>query len=191
VSTQSHGSARSVGHQQVTAAASSSSINNLLSAASIACAVALVALNHESGCRYTMNHCQVPCGIFDDPAMINELKQSSLTIRKAIVQSNALHGQYIDTTPLNANQFIRWVMTKEDHADKIISTISDYCLCQRVKRANFHTEVEYLNALKLHHVVMQAAMRAKQSMDLVACEELELAIDDLAMMYTPVMATQV
>jgi Nickel-containing superoxide dismutase len=178
-------------HKMITRSTTSSS-NSFLSAGSVAClAVLVVTLNHENDVHYTMNHCQVPCGIFDDPAMINELKQSCLTIRKAIVQSNSLHGQYVDTTPLNANQFIRWVMTKEDHADKIISTMSDYCLCQRVKRANFSTELEYLNALKLHHVVMQAAMKTKQSMDLVACEELELAIDDLAKMYTPVVSTQV
>jgi hypothetical protein len=183
LSTQSHG--RCAGYQHVT------SSFNLLSATSVAVIASLVAFNQENDFRYTMNHCQVPCGIFDDPAMINELKQSCLTIRKAIVQANALHGHYVDTTPLNANQFIRWIMTKEDHADKIVSTISDYCLCQRVKRANFPTELEYLNALKLHHVVMQAAVKAKQSMDLIACEELDLAIDDLAMIYTPLVATQV
>jgi hypothetical protein len=45
-------------------------------------------------------------------------------------------------------------------------------------------------------IIMQAAMNAKQSidllqqsMDLLACEELELANNDLAMIYTPVVAT--
>jgi hypothetical protein len=36
---------------------------------------------------------------------------------------------------------------------------------------------------------MQAAMNAKQSKDVRACEELELANNDLAMIYTPVVAT--
>jgi nickel superoxide dismutase len=31
------------------------------------------------------------------------------------------------------NQLVRWVMNKENHAQKIISTISDYFLTQRVK----------------------------------------------------------
>ena len=145
---------------------------------------------HNNTRIYTLNHCQVPCGIFNDPAMVEDLKQACLTIRKAIVQSNELHGNYVDTTPLNANQFIRWIMTKEEHANKIISTVSDYCLCQRVKRGSFATEADYLNALKIHHVVMQAAMKAKQSMDIQACEALEHAVADLAKMYTPVVATQ-
>ena len=36
------------------------------------------------------NHCQVPCGIFDDPAKVSELKQDAATIRKAMVQTNEL-----------------------------------------------------------------------------------------------------
>jgi hypothetical protein len=163
-----------------------------LLAASGVCAVAVAGQDHNGHNRiYTLNHCQVPCGIFDDPAMIGELRQYCATIRKAIAQGNELHGDYVDTTALNANQFVRWVMTKEDHADKIIRTISDYCLCQRVKRATFAREAEYLNALKLHHAVMQAAMKTKQSMDLKDCEKLEFAVENLAKMYTPQTAVQV
>eukprot|EP00529_Nitzschia_sp_RCC80_P036863 CAMPEP_0113500170 /NCGR_PEP_ID=MMETSP0014_2-20120614/32161_1 /TAXON_ID=2857 /ORGANISM="Nitzschia sp." /LENGTH=199 /DNA_ID=CAMNT_0000394439 /DNA_START=225 /DNA_END=824 /DNA_ORIENTATION=+ /assembly_acc=CAM_ASM_000159 len=132
----------------------------------------------------TLNHCQIPCGIFDDPAMVNQLKQSCTTIRKAIVESNKLHADYVDTTPLNANQFIRWVVTKEQHADDIIKTVSDYCLCQRVKRPLFKTEEEYLKALKVHHQVLQAAMMAKQSMDVEACDALEHAVERLSKLYT-------
>ena len=36
------------------------------------------------------HHCQVPCGIFDDPAKVSELKQDAATIRKAMVQTNEL-----------------------------------------------------------------------------------------------------
>ena len=38
----------------------------------------------------TRAHCQVPCGIFDDPAKVSELKQDAATIRKAMVQTNEL-----------------------------------------------------------------------------------------------------
>jgi hypothetical protein len=156
-------------------------------------------MEHEFGWIHNNNmmttttgcHCQVPCGIFDDPAMINELKQYALTIRKAISQGNELHGHYVDTTSLNANQFVRWVLTKEDHANKIITTIGEYCLCQRVKPSEFISEADYLQALKIHHTVMQAAMKTKQSMDLKSCEELEHAIDDLAKIYTPTVATTI
>jgi hypothetical protein len=57
-------------------------------------------------------------------------------------------------------------------------------LCQRIKRPEFETEEDYLQALKIHHNVMQAAMKAKQSMNEAACDALEHAVDDFAKMYT-------
>lgn len=129
------------------------------------------------------NHCQVPCGIFDDPSIVKKVKQDCETIRKAMAQSNKLWN---DTTRgiQSVNQVVRWIKTKEEHCDSIIQTMSDYCLCQRVKRDNFKTEEEYLQALKIHHTVMQAAMKAKQTMESKACDELERAVEELSKMYT-------
>lgn len=130
----------------------------------------------------TFNHCQVPCGIFDDPAVVNKVKQDCQTIRKAMVESDKL---WKDSKELQSiNQVARWIKTKEEHCDYIIQAMSDYCLCQRVKRANFKSEEEYLQALKMHHTVMQAAMKAKQTMDPKACDDLEHAVEDLSKMYT-------
>ncbi len=41
---------------------------------------------------------------------------------------------------LSFNQATRWVMTKEDHANKIIGTASDYMLAQRVKEELFDSK---------------------------------------------------
>jgi hypothetical protein len=133
--------------------------------------------------KVTFNHCQVPCGIFDDSATISELKEACVTIRKAIVQSKNLHG-IVGSDPLAMNQMVRWINTKEEHCSKIIKLVSEYLLCQRVKRSNFNTEEDYLQTLKFHHIVMQAAMKAKQSMDEGACDMLEHAVADLAKMYS-------
>mmetsp|Transcript_14159 Transcript_14159/g.20915 ORF Transcript_14159/g.20915 Transcript_14159/m.20915 type:complete len:190 (+) Transcript_14159:39-608(+) len=134
--------------------------------------------------KVTFSHCQVPCGIFDDPATVGQLKEACVTIRKAIVQSKILHGNAVAGNTLSMNQLFRWIMTKEEHANEIIQLVSEYMLCQRVKRPEFKTEAEYLEALKMHHVVMQAAMKTKQSMDEESCDALEKAIADLAKMYT-------
>jgi small subunit ribosomal protein S27Ae len=135
--------------------------------------------------RLRGGHCQVPCGIFNDPAMVEEIKQAAATIRKAITASTDLHATMAsDLTALN--QMIRWVNTKEEHAAKIISTVGEYCLCQRVKKDVFKSDEDYVQALKAHHAVMQAAMKAKQSMDTAACDALDHAIDDMSKMYTPV-----
>jgi len=144
-------------------------------------AVSLVLATPEP--TITFNHCQVPCGIFDDPAIVNEMREACTTIRRAMRSSRALH-QTMGSDLLSLNQMVRWINTKEEHCNKIISLVSDYCLCQRVKRANFKSESDYLQALKTHHVAMQAAMKAKQSMDESDCIALEHAVEDLSKMYT-------
>ena len=40
--------------------------------------------------RLRGGHCQVPCGIFDDPMIVAEIRQACATIRKAMVQINEL-----------------------------------------------------------------------------------------------------
>merc|ERR1711907_328182 len=126
-------------------------------------------------------HCQVPCGIFDDPARVAGLKEDAATMRKAMVQIGELVGQ---TDALSFNQATRWVMTKEDHASSIIETVSSYMLAQRVKAELFEDKGQYLEALEAHHKVMQAAMKGKQVVDESAMDALDAAINDLAPMYT-------
>lgn len=133
-------------------------------------------------------HCQVPCGIFDDPKLVQEMKEACATVRKALEQMNELHAKKDDLQAFN--QMTRWVMTKEDHCKKIITTISEYCLCQRVKpvgapKSPFKNEKDFLDALVSHHNVMVAAMKAKQTCNLAAADALEHAVGDWAKMYLP------
>eukprot|EP00438_Fugacium_kawagutii_P018032 Skav216301 [mRNA] locus=scaffold494:161738:175993:- [translate_table: standard] len=53
----------------------------------------------------------VPCGIFDDPKLVADVKEAVATIKKAMVQIGELSA---NMTPLNINQMTRWVNTKED-----------------------------------------------------------------------------
>jgi large subunit ribosomal protein L40e/small subunit ribosomal protein S27Ae/ubiquitin C len=80
--------------------------------------------------RLRGGHCQVPCGIFDDPKLVATIREACATIRKAMVQINELSA---NMTPQNFNQMTRWVNTKEEHSQKIILLAADYSLAQRVK----------------------------------------------------------
>ena len=101
-----------------------------------------------------------------------------------MVQSNELHsGLAAETSAQSLNQMMRWIMTKEEHCKKIITIVSEYCLCQRVKKEVFDCDQDYVDALKAHHAVMQAAMKAKQSVDTAAADTLDHAIGDFAKMY--------
>ena len=81
-------------------------------------------------------------------------------------------------------QTTRWIMTKEDHAKSIITTVSEYMLAQRVKKELFESEGDYKDALVAHHVLMQAAVKTKQVIDVAACDALDHAIADVGAMYT-------
>jgi nickel superoxide dismutase len=70
-------------------------------------------------------------------------------------------------------------MTKEQHAQKIITTISDYLLAQRVKSS----QKDYNERLVKHHEVMIAAMKAKQNTDPEVAEELKEAVKALLPYY--------
>ena len=55
----------------------------------------------------------VPCGIFDDPAIVAEIKQAAETIRKSMAQSNDLHsGLTASNSAQEMNQMVRYcIMT--------------------------------------------------------------------------------
>merc|ERR1719215_2248738 len=94
-----------------------------------------------------------PCGIFTDPLRVQAMVEDAATIRKAVVQSGELHkaGSLQDV-----HQMMRWIATKEEHAAKIMTTIGDYFLAQKVKKENL-TKEEYHEVLALLHSVMVAA----------------------------------
>jgi nickel superoxide dismutase len=127
-------------------------------------------------------HCQVPCGIYDDPARIAQLREDATTIEKAIANIKELADKH---DPQSLNQAVRWVNTKEEHAAHVMETVSEYFLAQKVKPVAPGGEGydAYLKSLADHHAVIVAAMKAKQNADAKYVEELRKAIDALAAHY--------
>ena len=74
--------------------------------------------------RLRGGHCQVPCGIFDDPKLVSELREACATIEKAMAQITELYGKMAEG-PLVINQMTRWVNTKEEHCAKIIDLVAN------------------------------------------------------------------
>jgi len=77
----------------------------------------------------TSSHCEVPCGIYDDELRVELIYEHISTIEKAIKQIEELEKEI----PVNYNQMIRWVNTKEEHATKIQDIVNQYFMTQRVK----------------------------------------------------------
>ena len=115
---------------------------------------------------------------------VNSREKTVTLIALGPVQSKELHAT-AGSDLLAMNQVVRWINTKEEHASKIITLVSEYCLCQRVKKDVFKSDGDYVEALRSHHAVMQAAMKAKQTCDPAACDALDAAIATFSKMYTP------
>lgn len=106
-------------------------------------------------------HCQVPCGIYGDGARVKQMKEDHRTIAKAVVTIKALSKK---KDLQSKHQLIRWVRTKEQHAERIIRTVSDYFMAQKIKPPKAgEGPAAYLKLLAQHHAIMVAAMRCKQS----------------------------
>lgn len=121
-------------------------------------------------------HCQVPCGIFSDQAEFEKMLEAQTTIAKANVEMAKLIEE---NTPLAVNQATRWIMTKEDHCKKVIESIAEYFMAQRIKA----DADNYEKALLAAHKVMVAAMKAKQDPSDEVAEALKTAIFDLYRAY--------
>ena len=121
-------------------------------------------------------HCQIPCGIYDDYARVQSMLEDAATVEKSARLIAKLAGK---SDAQSQNQLVRWVMNKENHAQKIISTISDYFLTQRVKPS----QKDYAERLIKHHTVIIAAMKAKQNADVKYAKTLKESIKALSSYY--------
>ena len=112
----------------------------------------------------SFSHCEVPCGIYDDDMRFDMMAESFNTIEKAMNQINELSAD----PGKNANQLIRWVMTKEDHAGKVRDILTEYFLDQRTKPVEKGEEgySGYQQQLELLHRMMVEVMKCKQTTDL-------------------------
>lgn len=134
--------------------------------------VAIIVIGVLSAPSMTYAHCQVPCGIYDDHMRVQSMMEDAATVEKAVKMMQELAGK---TDVQSQNQMVRWVMNKESHSQKIIETISDYFLTQRVKTSQKDYEVR----LKNHHAVILAAMQTKQNTDLKSVKTLRKNIKTL------------
>jgi nickel superoxide dismutase len=125
---------------------------------------------------FAFAHCQIPCGIYDDHARIQTMREDVATVEKSVKLIRELSGK---TDAQSQNQLVRWVMNKEKHAQNIIATVSDYFLTQRVKP----DAKDYAQRLARHHAVILAAMKAKQNADMPSVEALRQSVEAVSPYY--------
>ena len=128
------------------------------------------------GVQNASAHCQVPCGIFSDQVEFEKMLEAQITIAKA---NREMAKLLEDDSALAFNQATRWVMTKEDHCKKVMASVAEYFMAQRIKP----DAENYEKTLIAAHNVMRAAMKAKQDPSDEVAEALKTAIFDLYRAY--------
>ncbi len=127
-------------------------------------------------------HCQIPCGIYDDPARFAQLAEHVTTIEKSIKEIQTLSKEQHP----NWNQLVRWVMNKESHADALSEIVTYYFMTQRVKPADPSDKAaysKYVKQLTLLHQMLVHSMKAKQTTDLEHCAKLRALIHEFHGVY--------
>jgi len=120
-------------------------------------------------------HCEIPCGIYDDQMRIEMIREHITTIEKSMKTIQHLQAE----KDHNANQLIRWVVNKEDHANKLQEIVSQYFMTQRISlEADKYTQKISL----LHHMLI-FAMKCKQTTDLDYIEKLRKSVDQFESLY--------
>lgn len=124
--------------------------------------MALVLLAVTSSIVYS--HCQIPCGIYDDEARIEMIAEHITTIEKSMSAINELSS----VSKPDYNQIVRWIDSKERHANAASEIVSYYFLTQRIKPVVNNGQPEYqqyIKKLTVLHEMLIHYMKAKQSTD--------------------------
>lgn len=129
-------------------------------------------------------HCQIPCGIYNDPVRFTLLAEHAATIEKSMKQIAELSKHPGE----HANQLVRWVANKEHHADEFAGIVTYYFLQQRIKPAAGPGKPGwdgYVRKLTLCHGMLVEAMKCKQTTDLAHVQRLRALLADFQKAYAP------
>lgn len=129
------------------------------------------------------SHCQIPCGIYDDEGRFGAMTEHITTIEKSMKEIERLSAE----AKPNMNQIVRWVNTKDQHADELCEIVTYYFMAQRVKlpaEGDMKAYNDYVKKLTLLHRMLVDAMKAKQTTDLANVEQLKSSLDEFHKVYS-------
>lgn len=108
-------------------------------------------------------HCQMPCGIYHDDMVFDQIDQYVETMYKAI----SILKENKSQTPKDRNEFIRWVMQKETASDEAAGIITKFFLQQKIKP----DEDDTVKRISTAHKLLCLLVGIKQNVDLNMVEQ--------------------
>ena len=122
------------------------------------------------------SHCEIPCGIYDDPLRISLLKEHITTMEKSM---KTIHTLEKSTDHHHTHQLMRWVNNKEDHANKFQEIVAQYFMTQRIGA----DDANYAKKIQALHQMLVYAMKCKQTTDLDHIETLKTLVAEFEKLY--------
>ncbi|MBS4169038.1 superoxide dismutase [Ni] [Parachlamydia sp. AcF125] len=104
------------------------------------------------------SHCQMPCGVYHDNMIYDQIDQYVETMAKGItvLTDNKF------TTLHDKNEFMRWVMTKEMESNKVAELVTTYFLQQKIKP----DEEDSAKKAEMAHRLLFLLVGIKQNIDM-------------------------
>ncbi|UDQ99036.1 superoxide dismutase [Ni] [Lentisphaerota bacterium WC36G] len=133
------------------------------------------------------SHCQMPCAIYHDEARFDDFDENIETLSKAMSEIQRLQ-KISNKSVTDVNQLVRWIDTKDDHAELIQDIATEYFLTQRIKmlpkgEKDEKKITEYFIKLRLLHEIMVKSMKCKQTVDLANVRSLADSIEAFEYIY--------
>lgn len=102
-------------------------------------------------------HCQMPCGVYHDEMVFDQIDQYVETMYKgmSILNSSKFHGVH------DWNEVIRWVILKEKESDATANLLTTYFLQQKIKPG----EADTCKRLTSCHKLLFLLVAIKQNTD--------------------------
>lgn len=108
-------------------------------------------------------HCQMPCGIYHDDMVFDQIDQYVETMYKGI---SVLDDNKF-TSVKDRNEFVRWVLQKEKASDEAAALITQYFLQQKIKTG----EDDTVKRLTSAHKLLTLLVVIKQNVDIKFVED--------------------
>lgn len=120
-------------------------------------------------------HCQMPCGIYHDDMVYDQIDQYVETMYKGI---SVLKNSKFDDVK-ERNEFVRWVFEKEQASDEVASLLTKYFLQQKIKVGEPDTTKRLIS---IHHLLF-TLVSIKQNVDLSFVEEFSTEWEKFKLMF--------
>ncbi len=122
-------------------------------------------------------HCQMPCGIYHDEMVYDQIDQYTETMYKGITVMNQNKLESVH----DFNDLTRWIMEKEKESNDIAQLINVYFLQQKIKPG----EPETAKRLTTAHKLLFLLVAIKQNNDLKFVDQFIKQWEEFKLMFHP------